>query len=36
MVNILTILLTHGIMLVAAWRLILREDLDRDPDEAGE
>lgn len=31
MVNIATIALTHAIMLIAAWRLLLRRDLDRDP-----
>lgn len=36
MVNILTILLTHVLMLVAAWRLLLRDDLDIDPAMADE
>ncbi len=31
LVNILTILLTHLLMLVAAWRLMMRDDLDADP-----
>lgn len=31
MVNIATIALTHAIMLLAAWRLLVRHDLDRDP-----
>ena len=31
MVNIATIALTHAIMLLAAWRLLSRHDLDRDP-----
>ncbi|MEP0189547.1 MAG: hypothetical protein ABJP70_02275 [Erythrobacter sp.] len=32
MVNILTIALTHAIMLLAAWRIMLRDDLERDPE----
>lgn len=31
MVNIATIALTHAIMLLAAWRLLARKDLERDP-----
>lgn len=31
LVNIFTIALTHLLMLVAAWRLLFRDDLDRDP-----
>ncbi len=31
-VNILTIALTHAIMLLAAWRIMLRDDLERDPE----
>lgn len=30
MIDNLTILLTHGLMLVAAWRLLRRTDLDRE------
>jgi len=32
MVDILTLALTHGLMAVALWRLLRRDDLDRDPD----
>lgn len=32
MVNILTIALTHAIMLLAAWRIMLRHDLEHDLD----
>ena len=32
MVEILTLALTHGLMAVALWRLLWRDDLDRDPD----
>ncbi len=28
MIDIFSILLTHGLMLLAAWRLYLRDDLD--------
>ncbi|MDE1467428.1 hypothetical protein [Aurantiacibacter sp. D1-12] len=28
-IDIFSILLTHGLILVAAWRLLAREDLDR-------
>jgi len=30
MIDNLTILLTHGLMLIAAWRLLKRPDLDRE------
>jgi hypothetical protein len=30
MIDHFTILLTHGLMLVAAWRLLRRADLDRE------
>lgn len=32
MVDILTLALTHGLMAVALWRLLWRDDLDRDAD----
>ena len=31
MVDILALLLSHGLLALAAWRLILRDDLDADP-----
>lgn len=31
MVNIATLILTHALMVVAVWRLVFRDDLDRDP-----
>lgn len=34
MVDILTLVLSHGLLALAAWRLLLRDDLDADP--AGE
>jgi hypothetical protein len=34
LVDILTLALTHGLMAIALWRLLWREDLDRDPGEA--
>jgi hypothetical protein len=34
MVDILTLALTHGLMAVALWRLLWRDDLDRDTDAA--
>ena len=30
MIDLFTLALTHGLMLLAAWRLIFRADLDRD------
>lgn len=35
MVDILTLALTHGLMAVALWRLLSRDDLGRDGGEAG-
>ncbi len=32
MVDIFTLLLSHSLILLAAWRLMGRDDLDRDPD----
>ncbi len=34
MVDILTLALTHGLMAVALWRLLWRDDLDRDAEDA--
>lgn len=34
LVDILTLALTHGLMAVALWRLLWREDLGQDPDDA--
>jgi hypothetical protein len=31
LVDILTLALTHGLMAIALWRLLWRDDLDRDP-----
>lgn len=31
MIDIFAILLHHGLMLLAIWRLVQREDLDSDP-----
>jgi hypothetical protein len=33
LVDILSLALTHGLMAVALWRLLWRDDLDRDPSE---
>ena len=33
LVDILTLALTHGLMAIAVWRLLGREDLGRDPEE---
>lgn len=37
MIDLFAIVLTHGLMALAAWRLVQRADLDRDPgdEEAG-
>ncbi|MET0370478.1 MAG: hypothetical protein ABW039_03775 [Sphingobium sp.] len=31
MIDGFTLLLSHGLIMLAAWRLMLRADLDRDP-----
>jgi hypothetical protein len=33
LIDILTLALTHGLMAIALWRLLWREDLGRDPDD---
>lgn len=33
MIDTLSLLVSHGVILLAAWRLLARADLDRDPDE---
>ena len=30
MINVLTLALTHGLMALAAWRLLARRDLDKE------
>lgn len=34
MVDFLVLVMIHGILALAAWRLVLRPDLDSDPDSA--
>jgi hypothetical protein len=34
LVDILTLALTHGLMAIALWRLLWRDDLDRDVGDA--
>jgi hypothetical protein len=36
MVDLFALALTHGLLALAAWRLVLRSDLDRDPGEEQE
>jgi hypothetical protein len=31
MIDLFSIAVTHGLLALAAWRLVLRADLDRDP-----
>jgi hypothetical protein len=31
MIDAFTLLLSHAVILIAAWRLLSRDDLDRDP-----
>jgi hypothetical protein len=31
MIDLFAIAVTHGLLALAAWRLVLRDDLDRDP-----
>jgi len=33
MIDALSLLISHGVIMLAAWRLLSRPDLDRDPDE---
>ena len=33
MIDILTLALTHGLMAIAVWRLLWRDDLGRDPED---
>ncbi|WP_179042217.1 hypothetical protein [Sphingobium lactosutens] len=35
MIDTLSLLVSHGAILLAAWRLLPRTDLDRDPDSQG-
>lgn len=35
MIDTLSLLISHGVILLAAWRLVPRADLDRDPDTDG-
>jgi len=32
MIDAFTLLLTHGLIMLTAWRLLSRPDLDRDPE----
>jgi hypothetical protein len=32
MIDLFSLALTHGLLMLAAWRLLRRDDLDRDPD----
>ena len=36
MIDLFAIAVTHGLLALAAWRLVLRDDLDRDPGTAEE
>jgi hypothetical protein len=31
MIDLFSLALTHGLLMLAAWRLLRRDDLDRDP-----
>ena len=33
LIDILTLALTHGLMAIAVWRLLWRDDLGRDPED---
>lgn len=35
MIDIFSLLISHGLILLAAWRLVPRADLDRDPEADG-
>lgn len=32
MIDLFSLALTHGLLMLAAWRLLKRDDLDRDPE----
>jgi len=32
MIDLFSLVLTHGLLMLAAWRLLGRKDLDRDPE----
>ncbi len=34
MIDVLSIVLTHGLIMLLAWRLLARDDLDTDPESA--
>jgi hypothetical protein len=34
MIDLFSLAVSHGLMMLAAWRLLARDDLDRDPGEA--
>ncbi|EQB31743.1 hypothetical protein M529_13260 [Sphingobium ummariense RL-3] len=34
MIDTLSLLVSHGVILLAAWRLLSRPDLDRDPEDS--
>lgn len=36
MIDTLSLLVSHGVILLTAWRLLSRPDLDRDPEPEGE
>lgn len=35
MIDALSLLISHGVIMLAAWRLLSRPDLDNDPDNEG-
>lgn len=35
MIDTLSLLISHGVILLAAWRLLSRGDLDRDAEDGG-
>lgn len=35
MIDTLSLLISHGVILLAAWRLLPRHDLDHDPEAKG-
>ena len=34
MVDYFTLALSHGLLIIALWRIVQRDDLDRDPEDA--
>lgn len=36
MIDYFTLALSHGVLIIALWRIVLRDDLDRNPEDVAE